>query len=543
MRLIESIDRERDRDHTRNRTRDRDSRLPDAPSGSGSGAGSLSRHHRVEESFATKASSVPSSNDSLTHMTSRRSDASLAHPPTSVLSTARASTPATRPLFSASALLSVSSPAHAASSSLTQPGLASHVGEGGYSNAQNAVDRSSRNAVDDEKENDPDEFSFDMGADADEDRLIEMRRKRRQAILEKHARGSLREATPSTPQPAPSAPSETDFMEENTLSEGLSMAAAISEAGNLGVGDNEEVGVSAADYDPNADKAEDEQRIANRQAHINHHSHNHAHASDSSVPSLPTPPNAAAAPASATLAHKRSSDDMFADEDDDDMFADNDNTTKNTAGHILDLAPVVRVEHAMLTDTDDHEGYYRVILGEKLDDRYHVYGNLGKGVFSSVVKAQDTKDGEKDVAIKLIRNNDVMYRAGMKELSILKKLGEADPEDRKHVIRLHRHFEHRNHLCLVFESLSMNLRDVLKKFGKDVGLNISAVRVYAQQLFLSLSLLKKCNVLHSDIKPDNILVSENKSTLKLCDLGSASDITECEITPYLVSRFYRAPEI
>lgn len=52
----------------------------------------------------------------------------------------------------------------------------------------------------------------------------------------------------------------------------------------------------------------------------------------------------------------------------------------------------------------------------------------------------------------------------------------------------------------------MNLREVLKKFGKDVGINIKAVRIYAQQLFLSLSLLKKCNILHADIKPDNILV-------------------------------------
>jgi serine/threonine protein kinase len=31
--------------------------------------------------------------------------------------------------------------------------------------------------------------------------------------------------------------------------------------------------------------------------------------------------------------------------------------------------------------------------------------------------------------------------------------------------------------------------------------------------------------------------------LKICDLGSASDSSENEITPYLVSRFYRAPEI
>lgn len=106
---------------------------------------------------------------------------------------------------------------------------------------------------------------------------------------------------------------------------------------------------------------------------------------------------------------------------------------------------------------------------------------------------------------------------------MLNKLKQADPEDKKHIVRLERTFEHRGHLCLVFESmryffrhcysafakkfLSMNLRDVVKRFGKDVGLNIRAVRAYAHQLFLALSLLRKTNIMHADIKPDNILVS------------------------------------
>ena len=62
---------------------------------------------------------------------------------------------------------------------------------------------------------------------------------------------------------------------------------------------------------------------------------------------------------------------------------------------------------------------------------------------------------------------------------------------------------------------SMNLREVLKKYGKDIGLHIKAVRSYTQQLFLALKLMKRCSVLHADIKPDNILVRTVVNNLSL----------------------------
>jgi serine/threonine-protein kinase PRP4 len=49
-----------------------------------------------------------------------------------------------------------------------------------------------------------------------------------------------------------------------------------------------------------------------------------------------------------------------------------------------------------------------VIIGEVLQKRYQVYGNIGRGVFSTVVKAKDIQSGDKDVAIKIIRKNEVM---------------------------------------------------------------------------------------------------------------------------------------
>jgi serine/threonine protein kinase len=89
----------------------------------------------------------------------------------------------------------------------------------------------------------------------------------------------------------------------------------------------------------------------------------------------------------------------------------------------------------------------------------------------------------------------------------------------------------------------MNLRELTNKYGRNVGLNISAVGIYASQLLLALRHLRKCNVLHSDIKPDNILVNARRTKVKVCDFGSAMMAGDNEITPYLVSRFYRAPEV
>ncbi|KAL9896988.1 pre-mRNA processing factor 4 kinase isoform 1-T5 [Glossina fuscipes fuscipes] len=235
-----------------------------------------------------------------------------------------------------------------------------------------------------------------------------------------------------------------------------------------------------------------------------------------------------------TNKEKRAEWDMFADQDVDSNF-----DSPNTIVQNKQL-----VENPALTDNwDDAEGYYRVRIGEVLDNRYVVSGYTGQGVFSNVVRARDQARGNANVAVKIIRNNEIMHKTGLRELEILKKLNDADPDDRFHCLRLYRHFFHKQHLCMVFEPLSMNLREVLKKYGKNVGLHIKAVRSYTQQLFLALKLLKKTGILHADIKPDNILVNESNLILKLCDFGSASTINDNEITPYLISRFYRAPEI
>ncbi|XP_076932362.1 uncharacterized protein LOC143597869 [Bidens hawaiensis] len=253
---------------------------------------------------------------------------------------------------------------------------------------------------------------------------------------------------------------------------------------------------------------------------------------------------------------ERSNDDIFGDsppraretnERSNDMFSD-DIFGESPAGvRKTGKGDGLTIQRSGLQDNwDDAEGYYSYRFGEILDSRYEVIAAHGKGVFSTVVRAKDLKAGPNDpeeVAIKIIRNNDKMYKAGLEELVILKKLVGADLEDRRHCVRFLSSFKYRNHLCLVFESLHMNLREVLKKFGRNIGLKLTAVRAYGKQLFIALKHLRNCGVLHTDIKPDNMLVNDAKNVLKLCDFGNAMFAGKNEITPYLVSRFYRAPEI
>lgn len=236
-------------------------------------------------------------------------------------------------------------------------------------------------------------------------------------------------------------------------------------------------------------------------------------------------------------------------ESEDDMFADTPPPSKSKSASNTQTKAGQHLDSNLLDNWVDSEGYYRTIPGELLDGKYSVTTKLGKGVFATVVRAIDQSallPESQQVAIKIIRNNETMTKEGLKELATLEKIHNFDPQGTGHVIQLLSSFDHKNHLCLVFENMESNLRDILKKFGKDIGINISAIKSYSRQLLLGLSLLKTAKVIHADLKPDNILVNDKHNILKICDLGSSSSAlyaNENPITEYLASRFYRAPEI
>ncbi len=152
---------------------------------------------------------------------------------------------------------------------------------------------------------------------------------------------------------------------------------------------------------------------------------------------------------------------------------------------------------------NDREGYYCPRMGEILGDKYRVLATYGKGVFSVVVKASNLAT-EEIVAIKMVRNNDLMKSVGKKEIQILTQL--LDTTTNNCCIQIKDSFEDRGHLCIVFEPMAYNLRELLKKYGKGVGLALDAVKYYARCMFVALSTLAKYGTMHADIKPDNILV-------------------------------------
>lgn len=198
-------------------------------------------------------------------------------------------------------------------------------------------------------------------------------------------------------------------------------------------------------------------------------------------------------------------------------------------------------------DHADAEGYFQAPPGTTLKDgNYVIHGELGRGVFSTVFFVKD-KTNQEEYAAKISRSNETMYNAGLKELSILKEIGQHP-----HVVWLIDSFELENqlskaaHLVLVFERMGSNLRETLNKYGQNVGISLEAIRTFGRQLFSSLARLRELGIVHADFKPDNILISADLRRCALGDLGSAFHLSDSEAkfpTPYLVSRFYRSPEI
>eukprot|EP00800_Vazella_pourtalesii_P023872 TRINITY_DN990_c0_g1_i1.p1 TRINITY_DN990_c0_g1~~TRINITY_DN990_c0_g1_i1.p1 ORF type:complete len:786 (+),score=177.54 TRINITY_DN990_c0_g1_i1:37-2358(+) len=190
---------------------------------------------------------------------------------------------------------------------------------------------------------------------------------------------------------------------------------------------------------------------------------------------------------------------------------------------------------------DDDNGSYRKVTNDHIGYRYESLETIGKGSFGQVVKAYDHRS-HIHVAVKVIRNKKRFHHQALVEVKILDHLKRKDKDGTHNIIQMLEHFYFRYHLCIVFELLSINLYEMIKK-NQFQGFSLSLVRKLAISMLHCLRLLYRERIIHCDLKPENILLrARNQYSIKVIDFGS-SCYEEEKIYTYIQSRFYRSPEV
>ncbi|XP_011308531.1 dual specificity tyrosine-phosphorylation-regulated kinase 2 [Fopius arisanus] len=190
---------------------------------------------------------------------------------------------------------------------------------------------------------------------------------------------------------------------------------------------------------------------------------------------------------------------------------------------------------------DNDQGSYIHSAHDHVAYRYEVLKVIGKGSFGQVVKAYDHKIHE-HIALKIVRNERRFHRQAQEEIRILANLREQDKDNTMNIIHMFDSFTFRNHMCITFELLSINLYELIKK-NKFQGFSLQLVRKFCHSLLQCLDALYKNKIIHCDMKPENVLLKQQgRSGIKVIDFGS-SCYEDQRVYTYIQSRFYRAPEV
>ncbi|OQR98073.1 hypothetical protein ACHHYP_09183 [Achlya hypogyna] len=190
---------------------------------------------------------------------------------------------------------------------------------------------------------------------------------------------------------------------------------------------------------------------------------------------------------------------------------------------------------------DDENGDYIGNLHDHIMYRFEIVGHLGRGSFGQVLKCHD-RAARAMVAVKIVRNKQKFQEQSIVEAQLLQHMKAADPDHKSNVIRLYESFTFRNHLCLSFELLSMNLYEHLR-LEQFRGLPIPLIKKIAVEILIALNFLKSQRIVHCDLKPENILLTKPKGhNIAIIDFGS-SCFENATFFTYIQSRFYRAPEV
>ncbi|XP_040268596.1 SRSF protein kinase 2 isoform X4 [Bufo bufo] len=182
-------------------------------------------------------------------------------------------------------------------------------------------------------------------------------------------------------------------------------------------------------------------------------------------------------------------------------------------------APPEPEEEILGSDDEEQEdpadyckgGYHPVKIGDLFNGRYHVIRKLGWGHFSTVWLCWDMQ-GKRFVAMKVVKSAQHYTETALDEIKLLRCVRESDPGDpnKDMVVQLIDDFKISGmngiHVCMVFEVLGHHLLKWIIKSNYQ-GLPIRCVKSIIHQVLQGLDYLhSKCKIIHTDIKPENILM-------------------------------------
>ncbi|XP_012612652.1 SRSF protein kinase 3 isoform X3 [Microcebus murinus] len=188
-----------------------------------------------------------------------------------------------------------------------------------------------------------------------------------------------------------------------------------------------------------------------------------------------------------------------------------------------ELAPATPAPQMLqgLLGSDDEEqedpkdyckgGYYPVKIGDLFNGRYHVVRKLGWGHFSTVWLCWDIQR-KRFVALKVVKSAGHYTETAVDEIKLLKCVRDSDPSDpkRETIVQLIDDFRISGvngvHVCMVLEVLGHQLLKWIIKSNYQ-GLPVPCVKSIVRQVLHGLDYLHtKCKIIHTDIKPENILL-------------------------------------
>ncbi|XP_071130121.1 cyclin-dependent kinase-like 1 isoform X11 [Mytilus edulis] len=171
-------------------------------------------------------------------------------------------------------------------------------------------------------------------------------------------------------------------------------------------------------------------------------------------------------------------------------------------------------------------------------EKYENLGLVGEGSYGMVLKCRHKETGQLVAIKKFLESEDdkMVKKIALREVRMLKQLRHD------HLVNLIEVFRRKKRLYLVFEFVDHTVLDELEKCPN--GLDENTVRRILWQVLKGVEFCHVHNIIHRDVKPENILVSKS-GVVKLCDFGFARTLAQPgeSYTDYVATRWYRAPEL